>query len=133
MGGFLTIDTCPFIPQDKTYFSYGPGQLKIDNQQSVVVWKSLVSRYFMKINFGHFFGLLCFNNYEIICNDNANNTNSYPRDTITNDLTAGSFRVNSTNFDEISQVTVSNIAQQIHRITFVSIMKACKILGCNSE
>ena len=42
----------------------------------------------------------------------------------------GSFRVNSTNG---SQVTVSNIAQKIPKITLVSIMKACKILGCNSE
>ena len=45
----------------------------------------------------------------------------------------GSFRVNSTNFDKSSQVTVSNIAQKIPKITLVSIMKACKILGCNSE
>ena len=42
----------------------------------------------------------------------------------------GSFRVNS-NSD--SQVSVSNIAQIIPKITLVSIMKACKILGCNSE
>ena len=42
----------------------------------------------------------------------------------------GSFRVNSTNG---SQVSVSNIAQKIAKITLVSIMKACQILGCNSE
>ena len=42
----------------------------------------------------------------------------------------GSFRVNS-NSD--SQVSVSNIAQIIPKITLVSIMKACQILGCNSE
>ena len=42
----------------------------------------------------------------------------------------GSFHVNS-NSD--SQVSVSNIAQIIPKITLVSIMKACKILGCNSE
>ena len=42
----------------------------------------------------------------------------------------GSFRVNSTNG---SQVSVSNIAQKIPKITLVSIMNACKILGCNSE
>ena len=47
--------------------------------------------------------------------------------------TNGSFRVNSTNFCKSSQVTVSNIAQQIPKITLVSIMKACTILGCNSE
>ena len=41
-----------------------------------------------------------------------------------------SFRVNSTSD---SQVSVSNIAQIIPKITLVSIMKACKILGCNSE
>ena len=44
--------------------------------------------------------------------------------------TKGSFRVNSTNG---SQVSVSNIAQKIPKITLVSIMKACQILGCNSE
>ena len=44
--------------------------------------------------------------------------------------TIGSFRVNSTNG---SQVSVSNIAQQIPKITLVSIMKACQILDCNSE
>ena len=48
-------------------------------------------------------------------------------------LTAGSFRVNSTNFDKSSQVSVSNIAQKIPKITLVSIMKACQILGGNSE
>ena len=42
----------------------------------------------------------------------------------------GSFRVNSTSD---SQVSFSNIAQIIPKITLVSIMKACKILGCNSE
>ena len=42
----------------------------------------------------------------------------------------GSFRVNSTNG---SQVSVSNIAQKIPKITLVSIMKACQILGCNSK
>ena len=46
---------------------------------------------------------------------------------------AGSFRVNSTNFDKSSQVSVSNIAQKIPKITLVSIMKACQILGGNSE
>ena len=45
----------------------------------------------------------------------------------------GSFHVNSTNFDKSSQVTVPNIAQKIPKIALVSIMKACKILGCNSE
>ena len=45
----------------------------------------------------------------------------------------GSFRVNSTNFCKSSQVSVSNIAQKIPKITLVSIMKACQILGCNSE
>ena len=44
--------------------------------------------------------------------------------------TLGSFRVNSTNG---SQVSVSNIAQKIPKITLVSIMKACQILGCNSK
>ena len=48
-------------------------------------------------------------------------------------ITCGSFRVNSTNFDKSSQVSVSNIAQKIPKITLVSIMKACQILGCNSE
>ena len=48
-------------------------------------------------------------------------------------LPSGSFRVNSTNFDKISQVTVSNIAQKIPKITLVSIMKVFKIVGCNSE
>ena len=44
---------------------------------------------------------------------------------------AGSFRVNSTNG---SKRSVSNIAQKIPKITLVSsIMKACNILGCNSE
>ena len=33
----------------------------------------------------------------------------------------------------VSQVSVSNIAQQIPQITSVSIMKVCEILGCNSE
>ena len=42
----------------------------------------------------------------------------------------GSFRVNSTNG---SQVSVSDIAQQNPKITLVSIMKACQILGCNYE
>ena len=42
----------------------------------------------------------------------------------------GSFRVNSTNG---SQVSVSNIAHKIPKITLVSIMKACQILGCNSK
>ena len=42
----------------------------------------------------------------------------------------GSFRVNSING---SQVSVSNIAPKIPKITLVSIMKACQILGCNSE
>ena len=45
-------------------------------------------------------------------------------------FTMGSFCVNSTNG---SQVFVSNIAQKSPKITLVSIMKACKILGCNSE
>ena len=45
-------------------------------------------------------------------------------------MSIGSFRVNSTNG---SQVTVSNIAQKIPKITLFSIMKACQILGCNSE
>ena len=45
----------------------------------------------------------------------------------------GSFRVNSTKFDNISQVTVSNITKIIPKITLVSIVKACQILGCNSE
>ena len=48
-------------------------------------------------------------------------------------VTDGSFRVNSTNFDKSSQVSVSNIAQKIPKITLVSIMKACQILGGNSE
>ena len=39
----------------------------------------------------------------------------------------GSFRVNSTNG---SQVSDSNIAQKIPKITLVSVMKACQILGC---
>ncbi len=39
MGGFLIVDTCPFIPQDKAnLLIHGPTQLKIDNQQSVMVW-----------------------------------------------------------------------------------------------
>ena len=38
---------------------------------------------------------------------------------------------NSTNNG--SQVTVPNIAQQIPKITLARIMKACKILGCDSE
>ena len=42
----------------------------------------------------------------------------------------GSFRVTSTNG---SQVTVYNIAKKMPKITLVRIMKACKILGCNSE
>ena len=45
-------------------------------------------------------------------------------------MAAGSFRVNSTNG---SQVSDSNIAQKIPKITLVSIMKACKIVGCHSE
>ena len=45
----------------------------------------------------------------------------------------GSFRVNSTNFDKSSQVSVSNNAQKFPKITLVSIMKACQILGGNSE
>ena len=45
----------------------------------------------------------------------------------------GSFRVNSTNFCKSSQVSVSNIALKIPKITLVSIVKACQILGCNSE
>ena len=42
----------------------------------------------------------------------------------------GSFHVNSTNG---YQVSYSNIAQKIPKITLVSIMKACQFLGCNSE
>ena len=45
--------------------------------------------------------------------------------------TVGSFRVNSTNGSQVSVST--NIAQKIPKITLVSIMKACQILGCNSE
>ena len=33
----------------------------------------------------------------------------------------------------LTKVPVSNIAQKIPKIALVSIMKACKILGCNSE
>ena len=40
-------------------------------------------------------------------------------------LPGGSFRVNSTNG--------SHIAHKIPKITLVRIMKACQILGCNSE
>ena len=47
-------------------------------------------------------------------------------------LNLGSFRVNSTNFYKSSQVSASNIAQQIPKITLVSIMKACQILGKNA-
>ena len=50
--------------------------------------------------------------------------------THTHTLLYGSFRVNSTNG---SQVSDSNIAQKIPKITLVSIMKACQILSCNSE
>ena len=45
-------------------------------------------------------------------------------------MSNGSFRVNSTNG---SQVSDSNIAQKIPKFTLVSVMKACQILGCNSE
>ena len=45
----------------------------------------------------------------------------------------GSFRVNSTKFDNFSPVTVSNITKIIPKITLVSIVKACQMLGCNSE
>ena len=55
---------------------------------------------------------------------------SHSVDTIYLDFAKGSFHVNSTNG---SQVSVSNIAQKIPTITLVSIMKACQILGCNSE
>ena len=54
-------------------------------------------------------------------------------DTSSSNVTNGSFRVNSTNFCKSSQVSISNIAQKIPKITLVSIMKACQILGCNSE
>ena len=69
---------------------------------------------------------------------NAETENSHPIPLIRDLLdemggTKGSFRVNSTNFDKSSQVSVSNIAQKIPKITLVSIMKACQILGCNSE
>ena len=57
----------------------------------------------------------------------------HERPSLLYDHTNGSFRVNSTNFDKSSQVSVSNIAQKIPKITLVSIMKACQILGGNSE
>ena len=46
------------------------------------------------------------------------------------DLPGRSFRVNSTNG---FQVTVSYIAQKIPKIPLVRIMKACQILGSDSE
>ncbi len=33
MGGFLTVDTCPFIPQDKANLSHGP--TKLDRQPTI--------------------------------------------------------------------------------------------------
>ena len=43
---------------------------------------------------------------------------------------SGSFSMNSTNG---SQVTISNIAQKILKITLGDRIKLCKIIGCNSE
>ena len=70
MSGFLTIGTCPSIPQDKADISYGSMQLKIDNQQSVLVLeKPSINHYLMKIKFEPIWDSLCFN--LIICKDNA--------------------------------------------------------------
>ena len=61
---------------------------------------------------------------------NINNTYQYRHKVMVTAMGKGSFHVNSTNGP---QVSYSNIAQQIPKITLVSIMKACQFLGCNSE
>ena len=61
MGGFLTVDACPFIPQDKANLSHGP--TKLDRQPTIchgLEGESLLGHRVAQIKFDPFLDLLRF-------------------------------------------------------------------------